>query len=324
MVADDTFVVGYDPGFGNTKVYVAGKAAVLQTAAARPKEVGLAAIGLKAAGRHVPIVEFGGQRFAVGPGAWHRGEPLTSLDYQALAAPERQALFYAALNKVLPAESSTITLVVGLPVPLLQDHAQAAVILESLKRLKGEHHFVISGASQHITIARIKVVAQPVGSYVDWLYGVELQPRTGSQNAEVAVIDIGFNTLDLFVIAGGQVVERHIGGAEIGVARLLSLLAGSSRDLNELDADLRTGVLRLDDRDLDLWLGEILAVIKRSWSSLKRFQAVIPSGGGAVVLGDRLKSVLATKGAAIYWPDDPIITNVRGFWKYGMKHVSAR
>ena len=70
MVADDTFVVGYDPGFGNTKVYVAGKAAVLQTAVARSKEVGLAAIGLKTAGRHVPIVEFGGQRFAVGPGAW--------------------------------------------------------------------------------------------------------------------------------------------------------------------------------------------------------------------------------------------------------------
>ena len=50
MVVDDTLVVGYDPGFGNTKVYVAGKAAVLQTAVARPKEVGLAAIGLKTAG----------------------------------------------------------------------------------------------------------------------------------------------------------------------------------------------------------------------------------------------------------------------------------
>jgi hypothetical protein len=323
-MAGDVRVVGYDPGFGNTKVYTAGTAAVLQTSVARPKEVGLSAIGLKKAGRHVARVEFEGQCFAVGSGAWHKGEPLTSLDYHALASPGRQALFYAALSQVVPIGNCAVTLIIGLPVPLLQDAAQAAAVLDSFKRFKGEHHFTVNGTARQITIGMIKVVAQPVGAYVDWLYNAELQPRTGSQHAEIAVIDIGFNTLDLFVVASGQVVERHIGGAEMGVARLLSLLDGAGRDLNELDADLRAGTLSLDARDLDLWLGEILAVIKRTWSSLKRFQAVIPCGGGAVVLGDRLKSVLATKGAAIYWPDDPIITNVRGFWKYGMKHVSAR
>lgn len=42
-----------DPGFGNTKVCVAGKTSVVQTAVSIPRSVGLAAIGMRSAGRCV-------------------------------------------------------------------------------------------------------------------------------------------------------------------------------------------------------------------------------------------------------------------------------
>jgi len=58
--------------------------------------------------------------------------------------------------------------------------------------------------------------------------------------------------------------------------------------------------------------------VERVWPQLRRFDAVIPTGGGAIVMGDLLSTALIAKGAAVYWPDDPIAANVRGLWKWGI------
>jgi hypothetical protein len=317
-------VIGYDPGFGNTKVCVAGRIGMLQSAVSRPKSVGLATIGMRAASHQVPLVEFADNVFAVGPGSWNRGEPLTSLDYNSLVAPERLALFYAALGSAGFSATVPAMLCVGLPVPLLQDKAQATIVLDSLKRFRGNHHFTIGHKAHDLEISRVKVLAQPVGAYVNWLYDDQLNARSNGNKAEIAILDIGFNTLDLYAIANGQVSERHIGGAEVGVHRLLDLLLNDGHDLAEIDLALREATIRPEGGQLDMWLGEILAAVKRTWSSLKRFTAVIPTGGGALILGDKLKVALAAKGAAVHWPDDPLTANVRGFWKYGVKNVGNR
>jgi len=77
-------------------------------------------------------------------------------------------------------------------------------------------------------------------------------------------------------------------------------------------------------KQLDLWLGEILAAIKHTWSSLRRFTVVIPTGGGACLLNDRLTRAVGAKGAVLYQPADPITANVRSFWEYGGRHVGNR
>ena len=323
-IEDNPAVIGYDPGFGNTKVCIDGRVGMIQSAVSRPKSIGLATIGMRAASHQVPIIEFGGDTFAVGPGSWNRGEPLTSLDYNSLVAPERLALFYAALSSAGLSDTPAVALSVGLPVPLLQDKAQATIVLDSLKRLKGSHTFKMGNKTHSLQINRIKVLAQPVGAYVNWLYDDQFNLRSNGSKAEVAILDIGFNTLDLYAISNGQVLERHIGGAEVGVHRLLNLLINDGRDLAEIDAALRDEAIRPESGQLDMWLGEILAVIKRTWPTLKRFTAVIPTGGGALVLGEKLKSALAAKGAAVHWPDEPLTANVRGFWKYGVKNVGNR
>lgn len=314
-------IIALDPGFGNTKICIGGKTSVIQSVIVRPKEIGLAGIGLRRAGRKATIVSFEGHEFAIGHGAWSRGEPLTSMDYGALASTERLALFYGAVTPLLqPGHYDNITLVVGLPVPLLQDAEQAKVVLEGLKRFKRCHAFTIDGHEYALTITHIKVLAQPVGSYVQWLYPeFDTAPRPGGSKAEVAVVDIGFNTLDLFVIQNGQVVERHVGGAEVGVRRLLELSAANGYDLTEMDAKLRDGSFKPDNEQMAMWLGEILAAVKRTFPSLRRFSAVIPSGGGALVLGERLRFALATKGAAVHWPDDPVTANVVGLWLWAKR-----
>ncbi|HLF25288.1 MAG TPA: ParM/StbA family protein [Anaerolineae bacterium] len=318
-------VMAIDPGFGNTKVCIDGRVSMVQSAVAHPREVGLATLGVRTQAE-ARTVKFDDHTFGVGEYAWLWGSPRGSMDYTAIAAPERQALMYSALSELLPLEAclEEVALVVGLPVPLLMETEQAAHVKDNLKRLKRTHTFEVSRHRYAMTITQIKAVAQPVGAYMDWLYTSDLAPRAGGAQAEVAVVDIGMNTLDLYVLQGGQAIPRYIGGEKVGVRRLLEILRVNGHDLEEKDAALRAGRLKPTSGDLELWLGEIMATIERTWPSLKRFSTVIPAGGGAVVLGDRLKMTLLSKGAVVHWPDEPIITNVRGLWKLGARNAGSR
>lgn len=168
-----------------------------------------------------------------------------------------------------------------------------------------------------INISRLKVLAQPVGAYADWLLDDELHIRKGGRQSEVATLDLGMNTLDLYVIQEGKVEPRFIGGDKVGVRRLLELVTANGHDPEELDADLRAGRLRPSKDQIESWLSEVLATIERTWPGLRRFDAVIPTGGGSMVLGDLLNLSLIAKGAAVSWPENPVTANVRGLWKWG-------
>lgn len=306
--------IALDPGFGNTKVCHDGLTATIQTAVAIQHSIGLAATGLKTG--TVKTIQLDCTSYAVGQNAWLHGEPVTSLDYTALAGPDRKALFFRALSELVKPGALTIDqLVVGLPVPLLQDRSQAEAAFTALRTYKGEHTFVVDGNPYTVTIVNVKVLAQPVGAYADWLIGPDQHFRKGGKDAETAVLDVGLNTLDLYALRGGEVEPRFVAGAKVGVRRLLASLNGS-HDMEETDADLRAGRVRASTEQLNTWLSEIMAVVERAWPNLTRFTSVIPTGGGALVLGDLLRNELARRGAAVAWPEDPITANVRGLWKW--------
>src|SRR5512146_1751967 len=94
-------VIALDPGYGNTKICVHCQTASIQSAIARFRPTGMATIGMKTASQ-VLSMEIDGHSFAIGPGAWHWGEMLTSRDYSALASPERRGLAFATLAQLLP------------------------------------------------------------------------------------------------------------------------------------------------------------------------------------------------------------------------------
>ena len=158
--------------------------------------------------------------------------------------PERRALIFGALAQSLePGDYEIDTTVFGLPVPLLMDEAQGQAIMNGLKSYKGEHYFETPKGKYKLVFQRIKVLPQPVGSYANWLLDDELRIRKNGRQAEVGVIDIGLNTIDLYCVQDGKVLPRFIGGAKVGVMRLLEILDGSGHDPEELDAQLRTGRL---------------------------------------------------------------------------------
>jgi len=319
------FVVALDPGYGNTKVATPAGVTVMQSAIARPRNVGMAADGVKVAQRPKSVIMADGREYVAGPGAWVWGDPETSMDYSDLVSQRRIGLFYAAFaehNK--PGLYNVDLLVIGLPVPLMQNELQAKPFYESLKVYKGGHAFRVDGEAYEINIKRVKVLAQPVGAYAEWSLDDQGLLRRGASQAEVGVIDLGMNTLDLFVVKGWEISPRYLGGEKLGVRRLLEALNGHhDRDIEELDALLRSQSLTANDSNLDDWLSSILGSLERNgWGSLRRFDAIIPTGGGVSVLGGKLHNALTSKGAVVYWPKKPVTpvaANVAGLYKWGLR-----
>lgn len=289
---------------------------VVQSVAVRPKSLGMAGLGVKTAA-HVLQISFDQFTFAVGTGATDWGTAQGNMDYSAFSSPERRASFYAALIPLLQDEGACIdTLVVGLPVPLLLDERQAEPVLTGLKSSKGQHDFKVGETEYALHIDKLKVLPQPLGAYADWLLDEELRSRKNAGQVEAAILDIGMNTFDLYVVRGGQVAPRFVAGGKNGVRRLIEILNEDGRDLEEIDADLRSGKLKPPTTLLQSWLSELFSTVEKTMLRLSRFGVVIPAGGGAAILGDSLRFVLASRGAAIHWPSDPVGTNALGLWKW--------
>jgi hypothetical protein len=123
----------------------------------------------------------------------------------------------------------------------------------------------------------------------------------------VAVCDVGFNTLDLFAVQGGEIVARFTGGDTAGMRRAAELLAGAVRaqhgvemSLHEADALLRRRRPRLhtaggevDLRPLvsqahDAAAAGVVTFVERQWGNGRQFAHLLFTGGGAEALRDGL------------------------------------
>jgi hypothetical protein len=307
--------IALDPGFGNTKVAVNGALCVIQSAVSRPKNIGLAGIGMKAADAATQVETEAGL-FAVGENAWHWGTPIGGMDYSALASEARQALFYAGVAQLLNPGEYQVELVIGLPVPLLRNAEQATTVMNQLRdAYRRQHVFRAGGQEYCLDVTRLLNLAQPVGAWNDWLLSEDLRPRKTDKDDKVAVLDIGMNTVDLYAIQNTRSLPVFVGGDKVGVRRLLDRVNGHRR-IEESDSSLRSERLKPAKEHLESWLAEVLSVVEPTWPDMGEFEAVIPAGGGAVILGDLLRKALEDRGALVSWPGDPVTANVRGMWKW--------
>ena len=310
--------IGLDLGFGSTKIDINGAIEIIQSAVSRPHEIGQAAAGLAIA-RGGQLVTIGSARYMVGQGSWIHGEPLgrSGLDYSSLASEPRRALFYAGLGKLLQPGAYSANIILGLPVPLLENEEQLDQVKKDLTAgYKCEHSFTVGRSDYSLVVNKVIILAQPVGAYLDWALTDTLQMRAGAREARVAILDIGMYTMHLYVVKDRQVEPRWTVGTELGVHRLIDRMNGHGHDLEEMDADLRAGKVKPAPAMLNAWLAEILGTIEQAWPDLRRFDAVIPVGGGALVLGDQLRQALAARKANVSWPADPVTANVRGLSKF--------
>lgn len=339
-----------DPGFGRFKIAeVKGKSVTYNVIPAvvglgHLQDQGLLSTGLPRShrGQEKPTeITINGQGYLVGRNVHKFKEPTSRTDYQRLSnGPELRALVYTTLATRLNSGPYICSLLIGLPVEIMQDRSHAQKTLYALRSwLTGEHSFTMASEQYTITVDKIKAMAQPLGSY--FAFGLNERGQWDSSRADfeapAAVADIGFNTVDLFGIEAGQLVSRFTGGDRLGMHRAareikaqildrfrvkLSLHeademirryaenkpalvyhAGGTDDVSELVKSALTKCFSDVNDFVDYHLGQ------------SGFRYLILTGGGAMAL----RHLLAEQYPTAIIPQDPVTANAIGLAKFAVR-----
>lgn len=346
--SDIMIIVGYDPGFGNSKAALISdgvKTAYLPSVVGVGNtEIGLLDTSMGNSGRrHLPDeTSFDGVTYLVGENVANYAEPVERMDFQRLSdGHELRALFYTTMHHLLDnATNKDVRVMVGLPVEIMQDRKLAKATRRSLRKwMVGTHQYQVNGQENNLTITRVEVMPQPAGSYFCW--GMNEQGRW-SKGADtlrdmIAVCDIGFNTSDLFVLKSGQIVARYTAGQKAGIRRaaeqiirIIKKNSGVILSLHEADAFLHQSNPTLSTADGVMDLGPIvdqaresvaasvLQFTERQWGDAKRFHHVLFTGGGSQVLSNFLGRAYPHG----YVLNDAVVANATGLAKYGLRPLS--
>ena len=308
--------LGFDPGYGNTKLYGDDGGLVLPSHVAVKQNGRLTRMEGMVRRRPPLAVTLAEHSFYVGGGAHDWGAPVESMDYTRLTgSPEVRATLYAALTeyqKQYGAITAPITLMVGLPQGALGSGRQVGAVKQWLL---GDHRWRAGGEEQAVTIAEVLVTAQATGALYDYVLDGDgrLHPeRAGHMQQELGVVSLGFNTLELMVIRDRKPVERLTVGSKHGVRRLLQGMAHSaSYSMGELDDRLRSG--HVEEGARALWLTHVVGQLEQAWGGdWRRFAQVVVVGGGALLLRSELTAHFRGR---CYLPDEPVLAVARGMWR---------
>lgn len=317
--------IGLDMGMGATKLWsdAGGKIILSQVAMPTREDIDLKALGMSAKRRPITILN-GAGRLLVGEGAHDAGAPVERLDYDKLAgSPEMKALVYAALTSQNTSEDDPIALMIGLPLGLAAGDDSKKRVDAVKVWLAGAHVWRADKVEHVAVVSRVGCVSQAHAAYLDWLLCFDGQPA-GRQikGKEIAVISIGFNTIELLVLRDNQAVARFTAGEKLGVRRFLELANESRRSLfslGELDVRLRAGALD-EPAALGKWAAQVHGHIERQWGdAAQRFDHVIAVGGGALLLRDALGDLFRSR---LIESDEPVLSVARGLYKFGLMQAS--
>jgi hypothetical protein len=343
---ETTLNLGLDPGFG------AFKAALVDPTGARiaavPSVVGvgetdlgmlsLGSVGRRSRRAQPDEVTFQGVTYLVGEEVARYARPVERMDFLRLSdGPELRALFYDVVFRLLGAAQHPLSVMAGLPVEVMADRQQAQSTLRAMRRwMVGPHAYQINGSEVALTVTDVQVMAQPAGAVFAW--GLDDRGRWTRARADlkapIAVCDIGYNTLDLFTVQGGEVIGRFTGGDTAGMRRSAELILAAVRgsqglalSLHEADALLRArrptlytagGAVdlgQLVQQALDATAAAVVTYVERRWGNGRQFPHLLFTGGGAEALR---KTLLEQYPHGVVLPE-PVTANALGLARYAVR-----
>jgi plasmid segregation protein ParM len=248
------------------------------------------------------------REYLVGSNVELYATPLQRMDFARLGdSAEQQALTYAALGLALgPGEHPAAKMVVGFPVEVMRDEAKAKNVLKALIGwIIGTHRFQINDKAYGITIDKVIVIAQPLGGFYSWAISKEGKfrvPQTEVQG-RILVVDIGFNTLDLYALKNMELEPKYTTGDTAGVRRAAELLMQHiQREFDVRISRTEANALLLSDHPifetagrgidltpvinqvLDAAATQITDICETTVGNGKQFSRVLFTGGGSELL----------------------------------------
>ncbi|MEA3351175.1 MAG: ParM/StbA family protein [Chloroflexota bacterium] len=276
--------------------------------------------------------------YLVGKNVAQFARPLESLDFQRFSdGLGMRALTYTSLGLLLGDGEHTVSIMAGLPVEVLEDDELGQKTKRGLRNwLEGDHQFSIDGVRTQLHVSRVSIMPQPAGTFFAWGLNNQGNWAKGSDafNSTVAICDVGFNTLDVFTLQGGKIMERFTGGDTAGMRRAIELLLRALENqykvkysLHEADA-----LIRAEDATISISGGKvdltdiisdakkaagagIITFLDERWGNGRQFENLIFTGGGAAAL----KDILIEQYPLGYMMPDPVTANALGLARYGRR-----
>ena len=273
----------------------------------------LGGLGKRTRGDDKPIQVVSNEgAYLVGPNVERYAALLERFDPSKYAdSPELRAVARALLAQMVDGGSSEVALIVALPVDVMMSSNAKETIKGIEAWLVGEHRFTYDGKEARVNVRAIKAMAQPVGAFFSWgldLNGEWAREESDLTDAAVAVLDSGFNTLDLLLVRQGRVEKRETGGDNLGVrvaaqeiANALKARFGITKSLIEVDSLIRQYldrgrvILRKEDvtpivrQALQSLATKTVGYVESKWGNAAEFDYVLLAGGGALALDGAIR-----------------------------------
>ena len=168
-------------------------------------------------------------------------------------------------------------------------------------------------AMAHPAVAQVKIVPQPLGSFMSWLLdddGQVRHDRARYASGTVGIVDVGMHTADYLLLQGMEVSQPYSHTTRSGLHVALRTV-GSGLPLYEADQAVLSG--SIDAREALQGLArQVRGEIESFWPDT---DMVLVTGGGGAMLYDYL-------GVGIL-ADDPGMANVEGYGKLGRRSWDA-
>lgn len=256
-----------------------------------------------------------------------------TLDQAQLVTQHFKILALAALAKLVPGRVP-FNVVTGLPVGYFLEYREVLT-----RTLQGEHKLLIHDGSEGkevlLHINRVKVIPQPYGSLVDYLFREDgTVMRADEARQKVGVVDIGFKTTDFTVCKGFRHSERGSRTTDTGVAKAFTYISEALNDMSGVNVEIyrlydavREGSIKIRGAEYDLskvkdevfgrLATAVLSDMERVWTDDWDLDLVLLAGGGGEALFEYLKPLVRGELALLKTREDPRMGNVSGYVKYG-------
>ena len=239
-------------------------------------------------------------------------------------------LFLAAVTGLTAAKQVELYIVTGLPVAFYSDRETL------IERLLGDHQCQREGQYvQEFRVTHCRVIPQPFGA----LLAATLDDSGRITNEALAtgavgVIDIGGKTTNLLSVNRLSEISRETASVNVGawdvVRAVSSWLDDNYPGLEELRPHQVTDAIisrqvRYYGKSVDLTAvvedtleplaDQVLAEATRLWNNGATLDAILVSGGGALLLSPYISRHF--RHARVV--DDPVFANALGFWRFGQR-----
>lgn len=298
---------------------------------------------LAKAGTTGPFVQmdYGTLEVGLDGGSWLVGESATLGLASRWVTDEHKAgkdmliMVLAALGRM--GLQGDVALCTGVPAALWRSDGAALGDV-----LAGEHHYTLNRRSRSVTLSDVMVLPEPLGSYFACVLGPDgTVADKGLASEPVAVVDIGYRTVDIVLVERGRIVEDVILSSGHGLVtafnRIYSLVASSVGVLSDgekaeiFQSLVKATPLRLKGTSIRNGLYQKLLEARpevadhveadiRSALGGAEYRTLLMTGGGA----EWLKDLLKPRFPGARWVEEARLANARGFYRYAVLQASRK